>query len=588
MPPRFGVPPQGVPPQYALPPQDVPSRDVPPQGMPYGTAPQAGGETAALGGYGAPPAGDPGYGGDPTVAYPPTGPYAGQQYPAGPGYQGGQPYPAQPFAGQQYPGQPFVGQPWAHGPVGDAAFGGQSVPPRRTRRWLTVAVAASVVAVLGVAGGAYAFFGRHDSTPGPDHYVPADAVAMVSVDLDPPTGQKVAALRFFGSFPQLAKHGASDNLIDGVVRSALDGTSALDDFDHDIRPWLGMRAGLAADPQGGKTHPLLVVEVTDQAKARAGLDHLSKDADDIGYTFVDKYVLISDSTQVAKQAATDAKEAPLDASKQYSHDIATLDDERVATAWFDLERLTDLASDFHTLSGADLLLASRNSKGRVALELRFGKDHAELLGRQFDAPAMSTKTVGEDVEKLPGDTAVAVGVTGLDDAVSKSFDALHDSGLAGPLSELENQTGLSLPDDIAALLGGKTLFAAKGDLSDFGLITSADKDTAQQTADKLLSALGQKAPDLTVHDAGGHTILATSEEYAAALAKGGKLGEQEAFRTAVPDAAHASAVAYVDLRRVFDATGADVPPAAKPIRAIGITSTSDGSTNTVRLRVVIH
>jgi Protein of unknown function (DUF3352) len=602
------VPPQGVPPQYGVPPQGPPPQAGAPPTMPYG-APQ---QPWA---YDAQQPQNAGYGNEPTAAYP----GAGQPYPPGPGYQGepqfatqqfptqqfpGQPHPdqpGQPYAGQPYPGQPgqpYPGQPYPGQPgqpypgQPGQPYPGQgwqgpdvlqgATPGRRGRRWMAVTAAVSVVAVLGVAGGAYAVFGRGNSSPGPDHYVPDSAFTMLTVDLDPPAGQTVAALRFARSFPQLAKNSKGDNLVDGIIRSALTG-SDLEDFDKDVRPWLGNTVGLAALPGDGEPHPLVVVKVTDKAKAKSGLDHLAEDTDDIGYTFVDDYVLISDSTDAAEKAATDAKAHPLDGNEQYKHDMDALDDEWVAAGWLDIKGLADALPD-------ELRTAALgNAKGRLALELRFGDKHGELVAKTFDMQQqVSQQAIGEDVGKLPGDTAVAVGVSGLDQSLKQAFDAMRQSGLSLPLDELESQTGLSLPDDIAGLLGSKTVLAAKGDLSGVGLITTADKETAQQTVDKLLSALGEGAPDLVVQEAGDRTILATSEEYAGALAGGGDLGKQEAYRTAVPDAAGASAVLYADLQQVFEATGQEPPEEAKAIRAVGMTVTVDGSDATVRVRVVVR
>ncbi|HEX5496562.1 MAG TPA: DUF3352 domain-containing protein [Mycobacteriales bacterium] len=571
-----GPPPAGNAPRTNPPGQPAPSWDdtvrYPPQqpGQQYPGAPQYPGQQYPTTPY--PTQQYPGQqypgAGDPNQQYQ-AGQYPGQQYP-------GQQYPTTPYPTQQYPGQQYPG---AGGPNQPDWLSGSVAEPRRHRRRLTLAVAASVVAVLGVAGGAYAVLGNHDTSP--DHYVPADAIAVVSVDLDSGSTQNVAAARFLGSFPSLTKNGKPNNLIDSLLRSTALSASDRRDFARDIQPWLGPHVAIAADPQGGKVRPLIVAQVTDQDKARAGLSDLAAKSTDVGFAFRDSYAIISETSGAASQAATDSAKTSIADDTDYQHDTGALDGDRIATGWVDLARAKPYAD-----IGSTRVPGLANLRGRAALAVRFAADHAELEARVFGSSAQPGGVVGPDVTALPNDTAVAVGVSGLDKVVSQAMSALDQAGLTGPLNALSAQTGLRFPDDIVALFGDRAVLAANGDLSGIGLVTSADPDAAKQAADKLLTAIGDPN-DVVTKQAGDHLVLASTPDYAGQLASGGHLGDQPLFRTAVPDAADASVLLYVNLPKVLSASGQQVPPDARPVYAVGLTASGNGDSATVRIRVVV-
>ena len=83
-----------------------------------------------------------------------------------------------------------------------------SQPPRRSRG--VIAVIASVVAVVLVAGGGYAawqFFAG--GGPRPAEVLPASTFGLVTLDLDPSGGQKVEAIKTLRKFPTSARRPGS-------------------------------------------------------------------------------------------------------------------------------------------------------------------------------------------------------------------------------------------------------------------------------------------------------------------------------------------------------------------------------------------
>ncbi len=126
-------------------------------------------------------------------------------------------------------------------------------PPVRTgggRKWLAAGIGVAIVAGLGV-GVAYAAGALRGGGEQPDAFVPATAVAYVSVDLDPSLGQKVDALRFLRKFPvgqglarQHRRHPPVGLRRAGQGRPQLSALS----YDKDVKPWIGDRFAVAVVP----------------------------------------------------------------------------------------------------------------------------------------------------------------------------------------------------------------------------------------------------------------------------------------------------------------------------------------------------
>ena len=113
---------------------------------------------------------------------------------------------------------------------------------------MIAAVAVAVVAVLG--GGAYAAYAfLSGGGPQPADVLPASTVAVVSVDLDPSAGQKIAAIKSIRRFPALKKSlglHPDDDLRKFIFDKLVHEADCPDlDFGQDVKPWLGKRAAFA-------------------------------------------------------------------------------------------------------------------------------------------------------------------------------------------------------------------------------------------------------------------------------------------------------------------------------------------------------
>ncbi len=151
-------------------------------------------------------------------------------------------------------------------------------------RWVLSAVVVVLVAAL-IGGVTVAVRGLSGGGSQPEDALPAGAIAFAKVDLDPPAGQKINAIRFLRKFPALKdKVGLNADLRESLFEEMAQGAGWDDlSFDKDVAPWLGQRIGIAAYPGGENDAPrvfgaagnvVVALQVTDEAKARAGLDRL--------------------------------------------------------------------------------------------------------------------------------------------------------------------------------------------------------------------------------------------------------------------------------------------------------------------------
>jgi hypothetical protein len=455
-------------------------------------------------------------------------------------------------------------------------------------------IVASATAVLLTAGGVTAYTLLAGGGVTLDAQLPADSVAYAEINLDPPASQKVAALRFFHHFRDLNVREDAADLISGLVEPLLDTAEVRQQYDQNVKPWVGKHAAFGIDPQGDAVEPIAVVESTDPAKARAGLDALrrqAKDAaDQVGYVVTDKFVVLARSEAVARNAISDAAKASLHGNNTFQQDLKSVGDDGVFTAWLDLGRSAKLGS-LAGVPGADSADVSKvDLRGRVVVNLRFTDSTADLTMRAIGTGEAPTgDAVGPRLAKLPDDTAVAVALSGGDKLVRQTYKRLDEAGLHDQLTSLENDLGISLPDDLAALVGSTTVFAVGGssDQPDFGVVARTDDaDGAKRAAERLSAKLGLDA-GITVRSGADGTVLASSSDYADKLTGAGGLGNSDLFRAALPDLDGAQFVIYVDLQRVAKLADEPVSAGRSELRAFGMTTSTQGDISTVHLRLVV-
>jgi Protein of unknown function (DUF3352) len=516
------------------------------------------------------------------------------------------------------PGQPEQNQP-AHlepeylqpGPVpGPAEPSGQR-PARGRRTGLVVGAAVAVVAAVGA--GAYGVLQVMSGGESPATAVPADAVGYVSLDLDPSAAQKIEAFRILRKFPSLRKEiGGRDDIRRAVfdqIRSE-EGCTDLD-YARDVEPWVGDRVALAAVPDGKRgAVPLLVLQVRDQAAARAGATKLEacgrgavQDAEPsprVGFSFVGDYLLVAESRRQADAMARDAEAASLADSTDFTRALERTGDPGIVTMYAS----PDLPAAVATASGSRSALAAyRDFRGGAGV-VRFADGAVEA---EFSAQGLPESVAGagagSDLATLPGSTAAAFAVAFRDGWVQDYLDqlqgALGDGESSGDiLTQAEQATGLQLPEDLETLLGdGVTVSVDAGvdlralsespDPTDvpLGMRIHGDPAAIVPIIDKLKKAAGPEADVVNVASADGVVTVALDPAYGRRLLQDGDLGSSASLAEVVPEADRASGAFFLDFdagdgwsERLADLLSdgdADVRADVAPLDALGLSSWTD-------------
>jgi Protein of unknown function (DUF3352) len=480
-------------------------------------------------------------------------------------------------------------------------------------KWVAAGVAVVVVAGLGVGAAFAAGALRGGGGQQPEAYVPSTSVAFVSFDLDPSLGQKVDALRFLRKFPSAkASLGSTDDLRQYIFDQAVKDDPKLSSLSYakDVKPWIGNRFGVAVLPSatpGHEPNAIVVLQVSDAGQAKAGLKKLMQPGD--GTCAISDGYAVCAETQAILTAAQDAtKQQSLADSSTFTSDVSAAGSRGIAMGWGDLAKLAKVVPSgdgFGGMSGVGALGASQTT-GRFVATLRFSGANLQLTGRVTGAAAGSTTVAGgTGVDKLPSSTAVAIGGSTSTAALAKSYqraeDQLKASGGAGAVAEVQQNLhalGLKLPQDLSAVLGTKFAIAYGGGggagLPQIGLRSNSSAAKAGPVLDKVNQALSG-APFALHHVASGSGYaVALDKSYAEQLAGNGGLGGTTAFKAAVPDAASANLVVFVNFGRLLSAGSPfGVPGAAdanlKALWAAGLTvdQGANGSA-TFHLNVITH
>ena len=594
--------PQGEPAGQSFEPEPVDDRgqlpaDRSPSGQPY-EPPSGSAYPPGPKGHAPPPQGD-GYPGGPQGGDYGPGPQGGG-YPSGPPQSGGYPpggySPGWPGGGGHPPGMPAgpssQGSPGGYSRGGDYLQGGpdqiqgplrHSETQRRGWARVTIALVATATAVVLAAGGVYAYSALSGGPAQLAAHTPGDAVAYLEVNLDPPAAQKVAAIRFLRKFPDAKTGDENGSLLDSVIEPLIPDEKSRRLYTEDVKTWLGDHAAVVADPQGGTVRTVVLAETTDEDKTRTGLDRINAEQADekskVRYAIADGVVYLAETQQAADTAARDGGATALDANGTFGGDVKKVGTDGIVTFW------TDLTS----AAKYDAQVGGSAAQGRVAGSLRFTDTTADLRIRTIgNQTKTGSQAVGPRLAKLPDDTAIAIGLSGGDELVRTAYDQLEEAGLSRMLDKAERDSGLRLPDDVAALVGSSTVvaFGGTGDQRGLGLVsTTDDPASARRAADTLLRKVDPDST-LTVRSTADGTVLASSAAYADQLTADGGLGRQQLFTDSLPDLDRATAVVYVDLQKAADISGDELPSEVAALRSVGLTASSTGDESDVHLRLV--
>lgn len=598
-----------------------------------------------------------------------------------------EPYAAPPAPpGPPGPPNPPSGPPPGPGTAsGSASGGGASGGGSSLGLKLGIgALGVALVAGIGVGGWALYENVLGGGGPQPHDVLPEDTLAYARLDLDPSASQKVALLRLVNRFPEVGDAldvKSDDDLREIAFTRWLGLEEACDvDYDKDVKPWLGERAGLALT--GGievtsdedetersvAEHTVMVVQVTDEDAAREGIAQLadgcgviSDIADDLEYdeadvpgiTFRDGYALISVNQEASDAIDAAAGEGTLGDNDAFSADFDELGEDGLVSGWYDqaaVTKLTDEAIKQLEEDGEEIpddvteFLDAYESVESVAMTLRADESSVELAGLSRFTENPETPDVA-GLDALPTDTLAGLSIIGAGDLFDEAWSSLEpflsdmyelsgdlecfdvpdvepiepavpelpdvqlqpDPDAPAPdgpapepspeptpeeedeptpeeicespsfeqfLGEIEEDTGVSIPDDISTLLGdGVTIYLGSEGLDEVdpdrgpegvedipvGIVFTTDGEI-MDVLEKVTEVLSGEGVDLAVKETDDGAVLATTEDLAEKLATSGDLGSDENFTAVMSSDDGSLGGLYVDLGGIIDVLESWDPP----------------------------
>lgn len=478
--------------------------------------------------------------------------------------------------------------------------------PRAARRRtpLVALAAAGVLGAVAVAG--FAAFSLMSTGEQAASVVPADAVAYVSLDLDPSAAQKLEAIRIVEKFPALDEElglDAQDDLRRWAFEELASDACALD-YDDDVAPWIGERVAVAVLPareSGSEPVPMVALQVTDQEAASSTLADVAacveatevaggEPAADPGYAFSGDYVVIAETLGTAEEIVVAAASAALADDEDFLRWTGEVGDPGFVTGYV-APTVVDVLSDLPdglvgqleddpgmpglTGRGPGLLPGPGGGPGfgqgdsawlrevaadfrGMASVLRFrdGAVEVEVAGGLPDSARMAAGA-STGVADLPATTGAAFGIALPEGWAAEAAPAMDEMS-GGMLDTVETETGLELPEDLERLLGRSVTVAVDssiepGDVAGpdaaslpVGVRVEGDVDEIMDVVDKVRAAWAPVSQMLVVEAGDGAVAFGLDPAYVATLAGAGGLGETANFRAVVPEADRAGGVVYVD------------------------------------------
>lgn len=511
-------------------------------------------------------------------------------------------------------------------------FDGQSSsytyePPTQSKSRPALLIALAVVAALVIGGGAWAatrmLGGGGDQ---PASALPEETAAYVRLDIDPQVGQKIAAVRFFeGLDPEVREVLEGEDIRAQAFEwmAEEDQAFAAINYEEDIEPWLGDRLALGVVPNGSdEPYFGIALQIKDEEAADAGLTKLQEateaSEDGLDWYFHGDYAVLTTTDAVGTmQEKTEA--GTLADKDTFSEDMEALGDEGVLSAWVDAEPLATLADttlaeeSLDSAAGLDpsgtvgsmsgtTQLAEEMATGRFAAALRFSENSIEFSGvtRGLSEFGVEGGDSGRLILDLPEDTVGAFSLENGDQFVAKGYEMLkeHFPEDASEVEAQAAQAGFALPDDLQTLVGsslvlsvGPGILDAANDPQDMdaweiAYRTETDTAAADDLLSRVLGLSGDEQLDqlLVRDDSDGVLTLGVSQPYVDAVTSDGGLGDNATFQAAVPNAADADSVLYVNVNTFehlyLDGMGEDEGrEALEMLAAVGYSASNDADGN---------
>ena len=369
------------------------------------------------------------------------------------------------------------------------------------KRAIGVVVVALLTVALPACGNSG---GKTNETTRAAGLVPSDALAYVTLSINPSDSQKSDIDALLAKFPK-----ASRKTFDGLKEQGL--AMAVKklglDYTQDVKPWLGSELSVAVLPNAAQPIVVGLIKSNDDAKAKTALDKAAKSPNfDAVYRIVNGYVVVVQKKDAAtldvigRQSQNSS--SSLSEQAKFTRVVDQLTGDRLAMAWADGHALVQLAK---------AAIAQQAGKGKVKIDLSALPDvgsaaaevHAVSSGAVLQGLVETEGTTGGGEAKLtndlPADSLGALTVFNLGGGFESALGTILKSNAQANkgLQQAEQTLGLDIRKDVLSWMHGEAVIAAgpptTGTLPDFALLVNpTDKASAQAGVTKIVTVLEQR------------------------------------------------------------------------------------------------
>lgn len=412
----------------------------------------------------------------------------------------------------------------------------------KKRRTPTMIIAA-VLALALVGGAAFLVVNfLRGSTPAATRGIPAEAVAVIELNLNPAVADQLALKEFIEKFPSLADDSEplGDNYKEALWNLIPDDPDK-PDF-AEVEPWLGDSLAIGMMPPGPDPYAspegVFAIEVTDQAAAEA---FFAEHATDAHISFADGLVVISDpESAVDAQQTVDASLADTDI---YAADMDALGGGFLVTAWFSPE-LPRIVAEGSGAGPGEMFDDIPATHGAVGFKVEDGAAVLRVVTSTEDMVLHDGEDIRSFTEALPNGILVFSAALP-EEQMDEAWEMLQQTP---DLRETMDMLDIRTADDLKAVLGsriGATVSFENDDVI-FGLaVDTEDPERHSSVVNQLLAEAGMPEIQHEVIDGIAYTTYGMSPSEAADPAN--PVGDNEHFSSLTEVSGDASSIGFVDV-----------------------------------------
>ncbi|MDT0327920.1 hypothetical protein [Nocardiopsis lambiniae] len=520
--------------------------------------------------------------------------------------------PGQHYAGPGYPGGP--GGPGYPGGPGGPGYPGGPVPPggggARRNRWLIPAAAGTAVVLM--AGTVWATVSLVSfGGPQPEEVLPGSSLAFGKVDLAIDGSQAIELLEFVERLPAEVTEqtdtpdGDMTGLFAEVFVDAFPESSPSQDR---VEEWIGQRVGFSVWPvsgdaeveEGAGVAVAVALAVEDPRKAEEDFAGIAAEEEDLAYSVDGDYLVFTHSDAALSDLERQIDEhGSLADNDVFSEDVSGVASGSLAVAWADLGAAMEIEA-FAREFESELSTETADFSGRATASVRVDGEYLEARMDAFafevneadlswlsEAPGESVNALGD----LPDNTVIAVGASGLDQALIEAYDSeeIPFFSSSGEQQEFErgmNGMGISMPEGFSDLLGSSTSFGiTQISLDDFFGGYGSEQISFQYRAvggdeTAITEFLANDDPYSTPPGVSGEGDTVVVSQGSSGT---GRLADDPVFQQTMQEMDSAVMAGYFDMRQVLTTNDVENPDEWGAL-GMALSVTEEGARSTVELR----